>query len=233
MLAMSFAAALRSNSVRIAGAAALVIAIAPASQAAQVNFNLGGGTGTNLSSYNFTSGGVNMTVATSVPPNTPTSPQSTVSYTAPGVCLYALSTTASRCNGAVGSTYNNLAFTFNTDVNLLSFNIGQSIGSSATVFGGFDLISNGVKIGSTGSFSQAVNGSRIAFTSPVFLKAGSTVVFNGISAPNNSSLRINDLVVDTVPAIQAPGPLSILGAGAAFRASRRLRKRISRKASIV
>ena len=56
----------------------------------QVTFNLASGTGSNLSSYNFTSGGVNLTVAISVSPNTPTSPQSFISYTTPGVCIFAM-----------------------------------------------------------------------------------------------------------------------------------------------
>lgn len=215
---------------------------APASQAAQVSFNLAGGTGTNLSSYSFTSGGVGLTIKTSTPPTTPTSPQSFVSYTAPGVCLFARADTAARCGVGVGGTYNNLSFQFATDVLLSSFAVSQTVPTAVPSPSGgatfaLNVLSGGSVIGSSntissGNFSTATP-SRINFTNPILVKANTPVVFSASSTTTNSSFRISDLVVDTVtPAVDAPGPLSMLGAGAAFRASRRLRRRVAKKPAV-
>lgn len=228
------AACLRTTGLHAAGAAALVLLLAPASQAAQVSFNLAGGTGTNLSSYSFTSSGVGLTIKTSTPPTSPTSPQSFVSYTAPGVCLFGRADTASRCGVSAGSTYNNLSFVFTTDVLLKSYNVSQTVptASGAASFA-LDVLSGGNVIGSSNTITSsntAVN--RVNFTNPILVKANTPVVFNASSATSNSSFRISDLVVDTVPAADVPGPLSMLGAAAAFRASRRLRRRIAKKPAV-
>jgi hypothetical protein len=232
MLAMSFAAALCSKSLRVAGLTALVVAVAPAAQAAQVTFNLAGGTGTNLSSYSYTNSGVGLTISTAqAASTTPTSPQAFVSYTSPGVCLFARADSQTRCGVATGGTYNNLAFSFTTDVLLSSFNVSQAIptASGAATFG-LDVLAGGSTIGSSAAIVGNGTGiNRVNFTSPILVKANTPVVFNASSSVLNSSFRINDLIVDTVPPVDAPGPLPMLGAAAAFRASRRLRRRMASK----
>ena len=231
---MFSAAAIQKTTLGLAGGAAMVFGFMAPSQAALVTFNLAGGTGTNLNSYSFTSGGVGLTVSTAVSPTTPVSPQGFVSYTNPGICLFANATTASRCGvpatgGTFPASYNNLAFSFNSDVLLRSFNVSQTIAGTAN-FGSLNVLSNNASIGTSAPIignNTAIN--RVNFTNPILVKANTPVVFNTASGLTNSAFRISDLVVDTVPPVDAPGPLPMLGAAAAFRASRRLRRRLSNK----
>lgn len=170
--------------------------------ATAVTFNLGGGTGTNLSSYSFSSGGVGLTVSTTVAPNAPVSPQSFVSFTSPGICIFANATTANRCSvpesGIFPASYNNLSFIFTSEVFLRSFNVGQTIAATAN-FGSLNVLFKNSSIGiSAPIIGNGTIINRVNFTSPIYVPAYTAVVFNIASGPANSACRISDLVVDTI-----------------------------------
>lgn len=166
---------------------------------AQVTFNLSGGIGTNLPSYSFSSGGVNLTVSTTVAPNSPVSPQSFVSYTTTGVCIFANATSATRCAlPSFPSTYNNLSFIFTSEVFLRSFNVSQTITATSN-FGNLNVLFKNSSIGTSNTIignGTAIN--RVNFTSAIYVPANTAIVFNIASGPINSSCRIDDLVVDTI-----------------------------------
>ena len=169
---------------------------------ATVSFNLAGGTGTNLSSYTFVSGGVTLVVKTTVAPDTPVSPQSFVNYTAPGLCVFARADAASRCNVAIGGTYNNLTFRLNRDAYLLSVAISQTVPTGAGVATFNAIVSRaGGQIGSTtwpsGNYSTS-SPYRAAFASPIRVYSGENVVITGSCATANSSARFGDLVIETI-----------------------------------
>jgi hypothetical protein len=160
-------------------------------------------------SRSFTQGNLTITVAPG-----PSSPQALVASSANGLCLYANSSTATvRCG--VGSTepaqtYNYIQMTANRDIWFTGGTLGNQTGTASAItatssFGGSDTIPTGL-----GAFS---------FTTPLFLSASESITF--VSSGSDTSTRASTFTFEEVP-----GPLPLLGAAAAFGASRRIRNKI-------
>jgi hypothetical protein len=127
-------------------------------------------------------------------------------------------------NGAtLASQLSGLQFSFDSNVTLKSFNIGQFTG-----------ISGGSIRFQSGGLDQTLNISNtgdVNFTSPFYVPIGQAVTLTttAILAPSNGSgnFRIQSFTVDTANTAASPGPLPILGAAVGFRFCRQIRKRIS------
>jgi hypothetical protein len=159
----------------------------------------------------FTNAPANLTIT--VAPGT-SSLQNFVASSANGLCLYANSSTSTvRCG--VGSTetaqtYNYIQMTANRDIWFTGGTLGNQTGTASAItatssFGGSDTIPTGL-----GAFS---------FTTPLFLSASESITF--VSSGSDTSTRASTFTFEEVP-----GPLPLLGAAAAFGASRRIRNKI-------
>lgn len=160
----------------------------------------------------FSSGGVNLSFAPSS-----SSAMTNVASSANGLCLFAYSSdNTARCGvtGSVGapSIYNFIEFTSNAPLFFTGGNVKQILGTVNATDVKFDINGSSLAVipGSTGDFT---------FASPVTIQAGQTVVLSG-SGNHNSSIRVQSFNFEEVP-----GPLPLLGAGAAFAWSRRLRNK--------
>jgi hypothetical protein len=157
----------------------------------------------------FTQGNLTITLAPG-----PSSPQALVASSARGLCLYANSSTAIvRCGVAStrpAQTYNYIQMTANRDILFTGGSIMHQLGKANPITvtssaGGTESIPTGL-----GAFS---------FTSPLFLSASQSISF--FSSGSNTATRASSFTFEEVP-----GPLPLLGAAAAFGASRRIRNKI-------
>lgn len=154
---------------------------------------------------------------------------------AQGLCLFANSTdTTNRC-GLFGqspplSNYNNVGITPNVPGLFTGFNISQVLFGSSTSSGfinpnppgtGQLLVRRGSETGpllETIELANIVPNTTVNFQSPLQFNAGEYLVFQ--ASGSNASIRLSSLNFTEVP-----GPLPLLGAGAAFGWSRRIRRR--------
>jgi len=210
--------------------------------AAPVSFDLTAPTQTTNSSATETSGGVTLTIKDALGTGQPTVAslvgsgginqdllnglcaafRTGSSFTGANKCQYLNTTTA----GLSGFT-----FQFNTPVKLSSFQIfrpgGTTFGSLVFTAGSTTetlTFSNpgGAEVNSGTSFSTLsfANPFYVAANVPILVDTSATQYTSG----ETGSFRINNFTVD-VPG--APAPVPVIGAFAAFAASRRLRSRIS------
>jgi hypothetical protein len=138
-----------------------------------------------------------------------------------GFCAYVFNGPGNtRC--AAPNSLTGFSMTFDRTVYLSQFDISQ-----------FNGLTTGNLTFKSGSQTESINFSSTgikSFANP-FLATAGTAVFvtsSGIPANTLANFRIDEFTVRDVP---VPGPLPILGAGVAFAYSRKVRARISRKAS--
>jgi hypothetical protein len=207
--------------VTVALSTTLVLS-ASSSNAAGFTLGLRDQAGT-ASSRSFSSGPltINFSYTPSVTPMP--SPVNTQDYVtssmATGYCVFAnQSDLLNRCNTTgSGQTLNFTRMFTNLNVYLTGGNISQILGTPGSI-----------------SIYSSLNGSSLAtistsavgdfnLPSPIFLAANQSIYFG--SSGTNASIRLANLRFEE----PVPAPTAILGAGAAFCWSRRLRKRISSK----
>jgi hypothetical protein len=210
--------------------------------AAPISFDLTAPTQTTNPSATETSGGVTLTIKDALGTGQPTVASSVgsgginqdlqnglcaafrtgSSFTGPNKCQYLNTTTA----GLTGFTLQ-----FDTPVKLSSFQIfrpgGTTFGSLAFTAGSTTetlTFSNpgGAEVASGTAFSTLsfANPFYVAANVPILVDTSATQYLSG----ETGSFRINNFTVD-VPG--APAPVPVIGAFAAFAASRRLRNRIN------
>lgn len=146
------------------------------------------------------------------------------SFTDPGPLSYADNDGIGLFNGsAVGANpYNSFAITFDQPVKLISYNLSWLQGTSGISTTFQQNLLQSIETYSAGPGSKSFNNQFIAQASIPIL-----VTYNTNNLGNRLAL-IDSLTVEkqSLPA-SVPGPLPILGLGAAFGLSRRLRRRVS------
>jgi hypothetical protein len=158
-----------------------------------------------------------------------------------GLCIFSNSLTSNQCDATAPSQMNGLSFQFSKSVYLRSFVIGfaqtpagdGSAGGQRTMSAAFSQgASNLGTFAFTGPQGNFVNTPQ-TFSSQAqgFLIPANTLVTlatsgSGLSPSANSSLFLTSLTVDEPTSAAVPAPLPLLGAGAAFGWSRRLRRRL-------
>ena len=151
------------------------------------------------------------------------SPVNTQNYVtssmATGYCVFAnQSDTLNRCNTTgSGQTLNFTRMSTNLRAYLTGGKISQVFGSPGPIS-----IYSSLNGPSLATISSAVG--DFSLTSPIFLAANQSIYFG--SSGTDASIRLANLRFEE----PVPAPTAILGAGAAFGWSRRLRNRISSKA---
>jgi len=211
----------------VATTAAIIFNVpSPAVAAVTVDFRSNGTTGPVASSI-FTNGSIQLT-ATGV-----NAPQDYVTAsTTSGLCLFAnTSDGVNRCGllnqRAVPQNYNKVGISSNVAGTYTGFNISQ------VLIDGFInpnppgtgqlFVKRGTAAGpllETIELSSTPLGSTVNFSTPIEVDSGEFIVFQ--ASGSNSSIRLGSLDFQEVP-----GPLPVLGAGAAFGWSRRIRRRIN------
>lgn len=150
------------------------------------------------------------------------SPVNTQNYVtssmATGYCVFAnQSDTLNRCNTTgSGQTLNFTRMSTNLRAYLTGGKISQVLGSPGSIS-----IYSSLNGPSLATISSAVG--DFSLTSPIFLAANQSIYFG--SSGTDASIRLANLRFEE----PVPAPTAILGAGAAFGWSRRLRNRISSK----
>ena len=150
------------------------------------------------------------------------SPVNTQNYVtssiATGYCVFAnQSDTLNRCNTTgSGQTLNFTRMSINLRAYLTGGKISQVFGSPGPIS-----IYSSLNGPSLATISSAVG--DFSLTSPIFLAANQSIYFG--SSGTDASIRLANLRFEE----PVPAPTAILGAGAAFGWSRRLRNRISSK----
>jgi hypothetical protein len=194
--------------------AASIVTFAPSPAQATIVVDLTGQLGTSVGPRSFTEGDLTVTFGTSS-----SSPQTVTASSAQGLCLFANSSDGTPRCGIAGtseqpSEYNFLQLISNRDIFLTGGfvnqinNIAGSNGISITSFiGGPDLA---IIPNALGSFT----------TTSLFVSASQPLFFTGDGL--NTATRLSNFTFEEVP-----GPLPVLGAAAAFGASRRIRKKIN------
>ena len=139
---------------------------------------------------------------------------------ATGYCVFAnQSDLLNRCNTTgSGQTLNFTRMSTNLQAYLMGGNISQIFGSPGPI---------SIYSSLNGPSLATINTSAVGdfnLPSPIFLAANQSIYFG--SSGTNASIRLANLRFEE----PVPAPTAILGAGAAFGWSRRLRKRISSKA---
>lgn len=139
---------------------------------------------------------------------------------ATGYCVFAnQSDLLNRCNTTgSGQTLNFTRMSTNLQAYLMGGNISQIFGSPGPI---------SIYSSLNGPSLATINTSAVgdfSLPSPIFLAANQSIYFG--SSGTNASIRLANLRFEE----PVPAPTAILGAGAAFGWSRRLRKRISSKA---
>ena len=149
------------------------------------------------------------------------SPVNTQNYVtssmATGYCVFAnQSDLLNRCNTTgSGQTLNFTRMSTNLQAYLMGGNISQIFGSPGPI---------SIYSSLNGPSLATINTSAVgdfSLPSPIFLAANQSIYFG--SSGTNASIRLANLRFEE----PVPAPTAILGAGAAFGWSRRLRKRIS------
>jgi len=187
--------------------AATTIATTGRAQALQTTFTFGSADG-NESSILKSVDGINMTFG---------------SYSDPGPLSYADFDGIGLFSGdTYGNSYNSFAITLDQTVKLISYNLSylQYPSGVSTTFQ--QNLLQSVETYSAGTGSKSFNNQFIAQANVPILVTSNNNGFGGRLA------QINSLTVEkqSLPA-SVPGPLPILGFGAAFGLSRRLRRRVS------
>jgi len=161
-----------------------------------------------------------------------------VSATAEGLCIYKVGGASTNCgratagDGVGNSNQDSIALFFDKQVELVSYQYG-----SLQVGVGNPLITWGEPFPSpfvsTEGLSEGLSPKKLnttyAFDNPFIVKANQFIYITGTggaSGGTTTQALLSQLVVRTVPE-QVPGPLPLLGAGAAFAWSRRLRSRLN------
>jgi len=199
----------------VAGVIAGSVLFGNAAQAITATFNLTTDSAANGTSASFTNNGIGLTVSNASGTSLPGAPINTNTL---GLCSYALvGTSHGRCALAEGSDAELTGYilTFDTSVFIDSVFVSQFAGLSD---GSFQIINN-----STSELVSFSSTGTIAFTGDFVAAANApiTVVTDGTPlAANGGNFRINNLTVTEVP-----GPLPLLGVGAAFAYSRKLRRK--------
>jgi hypothetical protein len=187
--------------------AATTIATTGRAQALQTTFTFSAADG-GKSSLLKSVDGINMTLG---------------SYSDPGPLSYADRDGIGLLSGSgFRNSYNSFAITFNQTVKLISYNLSweQSTSGISTIFQ--QNLLQSIETYSAGTGSKSFNNQFIAQANVPIL----------VTSNNNGDIgrltQINSLTVEkqSLPA-SVPGPLPILGLGAAFGLSRRLRRRVS------
>ena len=232
---MSFSLLSKKSSACTAGVvvagmvAASTFVLAPAAQAAITNFDLtfSAAPGFDNSPSPLTIGpvGVDNIILTLSNPQGTSLPTNSLNRNPAGFCAYAnVGSSGGRCalTSGSGAVFNGFSLSFDKPVYLRQFDItGLGNISSGTITFGSEL------------FSFATYGTQV-FATPLFVSANSPllVTTTGVSKNANGGVfRLNNLQVESGPKDSVPGPLPLLGAGAAFAYSRKLRTRILKKSS--
>jgi hypothetical protein len=186
--------------------AATTIATTGSAQATQTTFTFGPADGSQSSILKSVDG-INMTLG---------------SYSSPGPLSYADSDGIGLFSGAgLGNSYNSFAITFDQTVKLISYNLSWLQGTS------------GISTTFQQSLFQSIEtysaGGLKSFGNQFIAQANVPILVTSTENTDPGRLaQINSLTVEkqSLPA-SVPGPLPILGFGAAFGISRRLRRRVS------
>jgi hypothetical protein len=207
--------------------AASSFALAPAAQAAPptTTFTLTEPSVVNSASpLNIGPQGVDNIILTLSNPQGTNLPTSSINRNIAGLCAYAdVGTSGGRCALTSGSNavLNGFSLSFDKSVFLRQFDIAglANVTSGSIAFGAnqFNFTSGGTQ----------------TFVTPFLVSAGSTIFVTTTAVtpgPQGGVFRLANLQVAFAPAA-VPGPLPLLGAGAAFAYSRKLRTRILKKAS--
>ena len=235
--AMSVSLHSKKSSVCAVGAvaagmvAASSLALAPAAQASTTIFNLTSPSAVNSPSpLNFGPVGVENIILTLSDPQGSNLPTNSLNTKSSGFCAFAVvGTSGGRCGYLHGSNgvINGFSLSFNKSVYLRQFDIA---GLAAITGGSISFDSE--------LFNFTANGTQ-TFVSPFLASAGSKifVTTTGVPAGSSGVFRIANLQVELAPEAEfapeasVPGPLPLLGVGAAFAYSRKLRTRIHKKAT--
>ncbi len=165
------------------------------------------------------------------------------SATGQGVCLYKIGRN-NNCGvttpdaGGVGSNKSGRAnqtsieLSFNKDVQLISYQYGLlNLGNRSATPSRLVWTNNA---DSSATSTEDLNGKSAntvyTFASQFILKAFQTLTIAGFGGTNQRpQVRLSELVIREIPASSSsvPGPLPVLGAGAAYAWSRKLRSRIA------
>lgn len=155
-----------------------------------------------------------------------------VSATSEGVCLYKVGRRNSCGPNTNGSgQQRSIDLSFDRDVQLISYQYGlltlgtQSVNPTV-------VWTNQARpaLESTEGLGGKSVGTSYDFVTQLTLKAFQTINIAGFGGDRRgpaTQVRLGQLVVQEVPPSNVPGPLPLLGAGAAFGWSRRLRSRVS------
>ncbi|MEA5413892.1 hypothetical protein [Synechococcus sp. BA-132 BA5] len=203
--------------------AASSLALAPAAQASTTTFNLTSPSAVNSPSpLSFGPIGVDNIILTLSNPQGSNLPTNSLNTKSSGFCAFAVvGNSGGRCGYLAGSdgVINGFSLSFDKSVYLRQFDIA-----------GFQNLTGGsISFGSQ-LFNFTGNGTQ-TFANPFLASAGSTILVTTTGTPAGQSgvFRLSNLQVELAP--EVPGPLPLLGAGAAFAYSRKLRTRILKKAS--
>lgn len=205
--------------------ASALLSSAPVSAAQIIDFRSNGDTG-RVDSATFTGGTFQLTaVRVNSPQNYVTASEKT------GLCLFANSSNdVNRC-GMLSEevrplNYNKVGLSSNKDLVYTGFNISQIliegfINPNPPGTGELKVWRNQANVGTlleTINLATISVGSTVNFLAPFRFGAGERIVFQASGV--NSSIRLGSVTVEDVP-----GPLPVLGVGAAFAFSRKLRRR--------
>jgi len=236
-IVMSLSLLSKKSSTFTAGAvvagmvAASSFALAPAAQAATTTFDLtfSAAPGFDNSPSPLTIGpvGVDNIILTLSNPQGTNLPTNSLNRNSAGFCAYAdVGTSGGRCALAsgTGAVFNGFSLSFDKSVYLRQFDI-TGLGNIA---------SGSITFGSE-VFNFTTGGTQV-FATPLFVSANSPLLVTTTGVPPGTStaggvFRLNNLQVESGPKDSVPGPLPLLGAGAAFAYSRKLRTRILKKSS--
>ncbi len=167
-----------------------------------------------------------------------------VSATAEGLCIYKVGGASSNCgrasagDGVGNSNQDSIALFFDKEVELVSYQYGGlQVGlANPLITWGEPFPSS---IVSTEGLSEGLSPKKLnttyAFDNPFIVKANQIIYITGTggdSGGTTTQALLSQLVVRTDPTGQGPtepvpAPLPLLGAGAAFAWSRRLRSRLN------
>lgn len=203
------------------GALAVVALSADPSQAAVI-FDVSSNPAQNLTSAVFTSGGIDLTINNSNATGS-TNP-GTINFNSAGLCAFAaVGISQGRCgygNGLQSGGITSFQLSFNKPVFLNSFEV--------TDFSNLVLSSGLIEVSTDNSFfvpflvdangTIPLGGIEVAANETIFVRTSGTFSTNDPTG----LIRVNNLNVAEVP-----GPLGVLGLGAAFGLSRQLKKKTS------
>lgn len=201
-----------------------LLAVAAPAQAA-ITFDLSEDPETNFSTYTKTVNGLTLTISDPVATAFPAAGGLNAAPT--GFCAFAVVGSAGgRCNYLAselpqGTTFNGFTMSFSAPTRLRSFEISR-----------FRFVDTPTISFTSGAQSQVFTafglGSKLTFKQPFTVDAGSSISVStagsAASLHDDGVFRINNFEV-----LEVPGPLGVVGAVAAFRYSRKIRRALSGK----